>query len=124
MASYLRVKICGITDEADAVQAAELGADAVGLNFYKGSPRYVTPDKAESIIRELPPFVEPVGIGDTIHITKRVVERREVGADSGVVTFETRVLNQHDTLVVIYHDKLLMKRRPLASGREEGRVEE
>ena len=69
-------------------------------------------------------FVEPVGIGDTIHITKRVVERREVGADSGVVTFETRVLNQHDTLVVIYHDKLLMKRRPLASGREEGRVEE
>jgi len=61
-ASYLLVKICGVTDEADAVQAAELAADAIGLNFYKGSPRYVTPDKAESIIRELPPFVEPVGI--------------------------------------------------------------
>jgi acyl dehydratase len=70
-------------------------------------------------------FVEPVGIGDTIHITKRVIERREVGADSGVVTFETRVLNQHDTLVVIYHDKLLVKRRPAAaSAREEGRVKE
>src|SRR5260370_29231878 len=62
MASYLRVKICGVTDETDAVQAAELGADAIGLDFYKGSPRYITPAKAESIMRILPPFVEPVGI--------------------------------------------------------------
>jgi phosphoribosylanthranilate isomerase len=62
MPSYLRVKICGVTDEADAVQAAELGADAIGLNFYKGSPRYITPAKAQSVIRDLPPFVEPVGI--------------------------------------------------------------
>jgi phosphoribosylanthranilate isomerase len=62
MASYLRVKICGVTEEVDAVQAAELGADAIGLNFYKGSPRYIAPAKAESIMRILPPFVEPVGI--------------------------------------------------------------
>jgi len=60
--AYLRVKICGVIDEADAVQAAELGADAIGLNFYKGSPRYVTHDKAESIMCRLPPLVEPVGI--------------------------------------------------------------
>jgi phosphoribosylanthranilate isomerase len=62
MPSYLRVKICGVTDEADAVQAAKLGADAIGLNFYKASPRYVAPDKAKSIICELPAFVDPVGI--------------------------------------------------------------
>jgi phosphoribosylanthranilate isomerase len=62
MSSYLRIKICGITNEADAVQAAQLGADAIGLNFYKGSPRYVTPDEAGGIIRTLPPFVDPVGI--------------------------------------------------------------
>ena len=67
-------------------------------------------------------FVEPVGIGDTIHVVKRVLERRDVGADSGVVTFETRVLNQRDALVLIYHDKLLVKRR--ASPREEGGVKE
>jgi phosphoribosylanthranilate isomerase len=59
---YLRVKICGVKDEADAVQAAELGADAVGLNFYKSSPRYITPVKAESIVRALPTFVEAVAI--------------------------------------------------------------
>jgi len=62
MASYLGVKICGITNEADATQAAELGADLIGLNFYKESPRYVTPEKAESIIRAIPRPVDIVGI--------------------------------------------------------------
>src|SRR5260370_25697354 len=62
MSSYLRVKICGVTDEADAVKAVELGADAIGLNFYKESPRYVTPDRAELIIRALPRLVDIVGI--------------------------------------------------------------
>jgi len=62
MAANLWVKICGLTDEADAVQAAELGADAIGLNFYQGSPRYITAEKAQSIINCLPPLVEPVGI--------------------------------------------------------------
>jgi phosphoribosylanthranilate isomerase len=60
--AYLRVKICGITNEADAVQAAELGADAIGLNFFKGSPRYVTMEMAKSVTCELPAFVDPVGI--------------------------------------------------------------
>jgi phosphoribosylanthranilate isomerase len=62
MAIYLRVKICGVTEVADAVQADILGADAIGLNFYKGSPRYITPARAEVIMQSLSPFVEPVGI--------------------------------------------------------------
>src|SRR5690242_1703435 len=41
MSHPLRVKICGVTNEADARQAALLGADAVGLNFYHGSPRCI-----------------------------------------------------------------------------------
>jgi 3-hydroxybutyryl-CoA dehydratase len=56
-------------------------------------------------------FVAPVFIGDTIHVLKRVLSKREVGADRGTVVFETRVLNQRGELVLIYHDKLLLKRR-------------
>jgi phosphoribosylanthranilate isomerase len=57
-----RIKICGITNEADARLAAELGADAIGLNFYPGSPRHVQPNAVEGILRALPPFLEPVGV--------------------------------------------------------------
>jgi len=56
-------------------------------------------------------FVAPVFIGDTIHVTKRVLERKELGASQGAIVFETRVLNQRAELVLIYHDKMLMKRR-------------
>ena len=44
-----RVKICGVTTPADAAFAVECGADAVGLNFYPKSPRYLTPDAAEAV---------------------------------------------------------------------------
>ena len=58
----LRIKVCGVTNEADARHAALHGADAVGLNFYPGSPRCVDPGTAGFILRELPPFVEAVGV--------------------------------------------------------------
>jgi phosphoribosylanthranilate isomerase len=58
----VRIKICGITSVADARSAAQLGADAVGLNFYRGSKRCVPVETARGIIRALPPFVEPVGL--------------------------------------------------------------
>ena len=44
-----RIKICGITSVADAQLAAEAGADAIGLNFYANSPRYVTVEQAQEI---------------------------------------------------------------------------
>jgi phosphoribosylanthranilate isomerase len=58
----LRIKICGVTSEADACRAAELGADAVGLNFYARSPRHIDGVMANFIVRALPPFVEPVAV--------------------------------------------------------------
>ena len=57
-----QVKICGITNVADAQAAAEAGADMIGLNFYEKSPRYLTLATATKISRALPPFVLRVGV--------------------------------------------------------------
>jgi phosphoribosylanthranilate isomerase len=57
-----RVKICGITRQEDAELSVELGASALGFNFYPPSPRYLAPVAARQIIRRLPPFVLAVGI--------------------------------------------------------------
>ncbi len=57
-----RIKICGITTPADAAAAAEAGADAIGLNFYPLSPRYVSQIQAEEIIAALPAGVARVGV--------------------------------------------------------------
>lgn len=58
----IRVKICGITRPADAVLAAELGASAIGLVFWPGSPRCVDAARAREIVKALPPFVSAVGV--------------------------------------------------------------
>lgn len=58
----VRIKICGITRIEDALAAAVLGADAIGLVFYAKSPRAVDIEKAQKIVRALPPFVTTVGL--------------------------------------------------------------
>jgi phosphoribosylanthranilate isomerase len=58
----VRVKICGITKLEDAKLSAELGAHAIGLNFFDSSPRCLTPFAASELIRRLPPFVAPIGV--------------------------------------------------------------
>jgi phosphoribosylanthranilate isomerase len=55
-----RIKICGLTREADVAAAVDAGADAVGLNLYPKSPRHVTLQRAAQLARALPPFVTPV----------------------------------------------------------------
>ncbi|MEW6414123.1 MAG: phosphoribosylanthranilate isomerase [Pseudomonadota bacterium] len=58
----LRVKICGITRIADLHAACAAGADALGFVFYDKSPRHVDAVAAAALLRELPPFVQSVGL--------------------------------------------------------------
>jgi phosphoribosylanthranilate isomerase len=58
----VRVKICGITRIHDLHAACDAGADALGFVFYEKSPRHVTIPNATALVRELPPFVQSVGL--------------------------------------------------------------
>ena len=58
----MRVKICGITRIEDAVNAAGLGADEIGLNFSPRSKRYLTPDQAEGLVSKMDPSIRRVGV--------------------------------------------------------------
>jgi phosphoribosylanthranilate isomerase len=71
--SHLRVKICGITREEDALRAARHGADAIGVVLWPGSPRAVSVERAAAITRAVPPFVWKVGV--FVNATPEEVER-------------------------------------------------
>ncbi|MDP3616162.1 MAG: phosphoribosylanthranilate isomerase, partial [Rubrivivax sp.] len=58
--SRTRIKICGLTHEADVDAAVEAGADALGFVLYAKSSRHVTLERAATLIARMPPFVTPV----------------------------------------------------------------
>jgi phosphoribosylanthranilate isomerase len=57
-----KVNICGITNLEDALLSAKFGADALGFNFYKKSPRYISSENAREIVAQLPPKILKVGV--------------------------------------------------------------
>ncbi len=79
------VKICGITTEADALAAAEVGADAIGLMFYEGSPRHVTLEQAQAISAVLPPHIVRVGV--FVNAPEAVVTQAIAGCTLNFVQF-------------------------------------
>ena len=80
----VRVKICGLTNLADALAAVAAGADALGFVFVPGTPRFVRPEQAAALIRELPPLVAKVGlfVNADIHTVATLI------AQSGVDTIQ------------------------------------
>ena len=57
-----KVKICGLTNIHDTLDAIELGADYLGFNFYPDAPRYIKPEDFAEIVPEIPPSVATVGV--------------------------------------------------------------
>lgn len=74
-----RIKCCGMTRVDDAVLAAQLGVDAIGLVFAARSKRCVSPAQARTIVGALPPFVGTVALfmNDDAELVRQVME--EVG---------------------------------------------
>jgi acyl dehydratase len=56
-------------------------------------------------------FTQPVFIGDTVRVRKRVEAKEARGERTGLVTFVTEVINQRDDVVLAYQDKVLLKRK-------------
>jgi phosphoribosylanthranilate isomerase len=78
------IKICGITNLEDALCAVESGADALGFNFYRRSPRYISPADARLIIERLPAMVMSVGVFVNESVPEQVARIADVAGLTAV----------------------------------------
>lgn len=78
----VRVKFCGITSIEDRDSAIRAGADAIGIVFFKDSPRFVPLERAEIIVKDLPPFISAVGvfINEDLRFIEECVEKCSLNA--------------------------------------------
>jgi phosphoribosylanthranilate isomerase len=76
----VQIKICGVTNLKDVRACVRLGADMIGFNFYRQSPRYIEPRIVRRIIDAIPPGVWAVGV----FVDASAEEIRNTAAASGV----------------------------------------
>jgi phosphoribosylanthranilate isomerase len=69
-----RIKFCGMTRREDVIMACDVGAGAVGFNFWPKSSRAVTPEQARALVRMMPPFLAMIGV----FVDQPAAEIREV----------------------------------------------
>jgi phosphoribosylanthranilate isomerase len=106
-----RVKICGITNVEDAVAAVEAGADAIGLNFYEGSPRCVSIERAREICSAVSGRAMRVGV--FVNAGREEIERVRVAAELDAIQLH----GDEPAEDVAYFSQLL--RAPLSDAEEE-----
>ncbi|MGA0242384.1 MAG: phosphoribosylanthranilate isomerase [Candidatus Marinamargulisbacteria bacterium] len=58
----MKIKLCGMTNRDDALNAIALGVDAIGFIFYPHSPRFIPPEKVETFMLDIPPFIHTIGV--------------------------------------------------------------
>lgn len=76
----VRVKICGLRRAEDAAAAVAAGADALGFNFWKGTPRYISPAEVVRILENVPPGVLTVGV----FVDEKPERVLEIAAETGI----------------------------------------
>lgn len=106
-----QIKICGITNIADAVDAVDAGADALGLNFYANSPRYVSPEQAAEIVRAVEDRCQLVGL----FVNSTLQEILNVAA---IVPFHTFQLHGDEPAELVFelrtlHEPDFISRHPM-----------
>jgi len=72
----VKVKICGVTDMRDAALAGGFGAAAIGMVFWRSSPRFIERERARQIVSSLPPFISTVGV-----FVNQIEEARDLASE-------------------------------------------
>ncbi|MEW6007080.1 MAG: phosphoribosylanthranilate isomerase [bacterium] len=75
-----KIKICGLKEKEDVELAIKLGVDALGFIFYKGSPRFIEPERAKEIIKDVPLFTTTVGV----FVDADIQEVKKIAAYCGI----------------------------------------
>jgi phosphoribosylanthranilate isomerase len=105
------IKICGITNLDDALDASDAGANALGFVFYPKSPRHVTAETARSIVASLPQQIEKVGV----FVNETADHVRDIVKHVGLTTVQLSGDESTEFSRTLFHGKPGTRKRLAAS---------